>query len=125
MEVYLQSLGFDIQQLVKNGYNTRKTSLVETIDKILYEYNEKARNAILCGLEDVEFTKVMQCTSAKEIWDKLKSIYERVGNVKKAKLHTFSMQFETMQMKEEETIAAYFLGVDEIVNSIKGHGATI
>jgi hypothetical protein len=32
--------------------------------------------AILGGLAGSEFVKVMHCTSAKEIWDKLKNVYE-------------------------------------------------
>ena len=32
-----------------------------------YEWNEKAKNAILCGLVDGEFTKVMKCTTTEEI----------------------------------------------------------
>ena len=51
----------------------------------------------------------------------MKSIYEGDEKVKKEKLQTFSAQFETLQMKEEEYIAAYFLIIDEIVNSIKGN----
>ena len=39
-------------------------------------------------------------------------------------MQTFFAQFETFKMKEEEDIATYFLKVYEIVNSIKGLGAT-
>ena len=35
-------------------------------------------------------------------------------------MQTFSLLFETLQMKKEENIAAYFLQVDEIVNSTRG-----
>ena len=51
--------------------------------------NARARNAILCGLVDSEFTKVMQCTLAKDMWDKLKNIYEGDDKVKKLKLKPF------------------------------------
>ena len=53
-----------------------ETTLVEPADIGLCVYHEKERNEILYGLADVEFTKIMQCTFVKEIWDKLKSIYE-------------------------------------------------
>ena len=109
MEVYLQSLGVDIWQSVENGYNAPKTAPVDIVDRRLYEYNARARNAILCGLEDSEFTKVVQCNSTKEIWDKLKIIYEGDEQFKMVKFQTFSAQFETLQMKEEESIATYFI----------------
>ena len=67
---------------------------------------------ILCGLVDVEFTK-MQCTIEKEIWDKLKIIYKGDEKVKKDKMQTFFVQFETLKMKEEEDIATYFIRVYE------------
>ena len=85
----------------------------------------KAKNAILCRLVDAKFTKVMQCTTTKELWDNLQSIYQGNDKVRKFKLQTLSMQFETIKMKEEEDGASYFMSVDEIVNSITGIGATI
>ena len=64
----------------------------------------------------------MQCTSAKETWDKLKNVYEGDGNVKGSKLQTYRRQFEHLMMKEEEYIERYFLQVDEIVNTMRGLG---
>ena len=61
----------------------------------------------------------------KEIWDKLKNIYEGDGKVKEAKLQNYRGQFENLKMKEEENIAAYFLRVDEIRNIIRGLGERI
>jgi hypothetical protein len=55
------------------------------------------------------FTKVVHCKSAKEIWDKLLNIYEGDSKVKEAKLQTYRGQFEQLNMKEDENIAAYLL----------------
>ena len=66
-----------------NGYTNSEIALAEPSDKRLYEYNAKSINAILCGLVYVEITRFMQCTSAKEIWDSLKSIYEGDENLKR------------------------------------------
>ena len=79
-------------------------------------------NAILSGLTESVFVKVMHCETTKEIWDKLKSIYEGDEKVKGAKLWTYRGQFENLKMREDGNIAAYFLRVDEIVNVIKGLG---
>ena len=67
----------------------------------------------------------MHCETTKEIWDKLKNIYEGDDKVKGEKLQTYRGEFENLRIKEEENIAAYFLRVDEIVNIIKGLGENI
>ena len=64
----------------------------------------------------------MHYTSAKEIWDKHKNVYEGDGKVKGAKLQTYRRKFKHLTMKEEEDIVAYFLRVDEIVNTLIGLG---
>jgi hypothetical protein len=64
----------------------------------------------------------MHCDSTKEMWDKLKTIYEGDMKVKGAKLQIFRVKFEQLKMNEDENIASYFLRVDEIVNAIKGFG---
>jgi hypothetical protein len=85
----------------------------------------KDENALLNGLSDMVFTKVAHCKSAKEIWDKLRNIYEGDTKVKEAKLQTYRGQFEQLKMKEDENIAAYFLRFDETVNAIIGLGEEI
>ena len=47
----------------------------DTVELGEYEGNSKSLNIILKGLLDLVFTKVMQCTYAKQAWDKLKIIY--------------------------------------------------
>jgi hypothetical protein len=79
----------------------------------------------LNGLNETIFTKVAHCKSAKEIWDKLRNIYEGDTKVKTTKLQTYRGQFEQLKMKEDENIASYFLRVDEIVNEIIGLGEEI
>jgi hypothetical protein len=91
----------------------------------LGENNSKSKNALLNGLSDMVFTKFAHCKSAKDIWDKLQNIYERDTKVKAAKLQTYRGQFEQLKMKEDETIAAYFLRVDETMNEIIGLGEEI
>ena len=67
----------------------------------------------------------MQCTSSKQDWDKLRSIYEGESKVKESKLQTYKGQFESLKMKEEENIGEYLLCVDEVVNAIRGLGGKL
>ena len=82
-------------------------------------------NAILSGLTNNVFTKVMQCTSPKQAWDKLKIIYEGASKVKESKLQTYKGQFESLKMREEENIWEYLLRVDEVVNAIRVLGGKL
>ena len=104
---------------IGNQYPTNTVELGE------YEGNAKALNTILSGLINSVFTKVMQCTYAKQALDKLKIIYEGEYKVKESKLQTYKGQFESLKMKEEENIGKYLLRVDEVVNTIRGLGGKL
>ena len=86
---------------------------------------ERQRLLFCVELTNSVFTKVMHCNSAKEIWDKLDNIYEGDEKVKRTKLQVYRGQFEILRMEEDDSIAIYFLWVDEIVNTIKGLGEKI
>ena len=89
-----------------------------------YEGNSKSLNAILSGLTNYVFTKVMQCKTIKQAWDKLNIIYEGEYKVKESKLQTYRGQFESLK-KEEENYGEYFLRIDELVNAIRGLGGKL
>jgi hypothetical protein len=82
-------------------------------------------NAILSGLAEAEFVKVMHLGTAKEMWDKLISSYEGNEKVKDAKLQIYRVQFEQLKMKEDETVGKYFMRVEELVNAMKALGEKI
>jgi uncharacterized lipoprotein YehR (DUF1307 family) len=55
----------------------------------------------------------------------IQNIYEGDKKVKKAKIQTHIRQFESLKMEDKENVLAYFLRVDEIVNTIKGLGEEV
>ena len=67
----------------------------------------------------------MHCESVKELWDKLKNIYEGDAKVKNAKLQSYRSQFESLKMEENEYITTYFLRIYEVVNTMRGLGENI
>ena len=69
--------------------------------------------------------KVIQYKSAKEIWDKIVLSYEGDEQVKQAKLQTLRIQYENLKMHNDESVANYFLHVDEIVNFMRNLGEEI
>ena len=125
MKMFLQSQGVDVWQACLNTYIVPATIPTDPISRRLYESNSKVMYGILGGLAASEFVKVMNCSSAKEIWDKLKTVYEGDVKVKNAKLQTYRSQFESLKMEESEDIATYFLRIDEVANTMRGLGQKI
>lgn len=120
MNYYLMSLGPEVWHFCQNEYQTTSTLPTDQDDRKAYNANAKAMNSITSGITDSEFTKIMHCTYAKEMWEKLVGLYDGDSKVKKAKLQTHRRQFESLRMEDEEDIAAYLLRVAEVVNSMKG-----
>lgn len=65
MTTYLTTLGFDIWGAIKNGYTTPTNPPLDGVGKRLSVNNSKAMNEVLCGLEKLEFVKVMYYYLAK------------------------------------------------------------
>ena len=76
------SQGWKVLEATKKEHNIGNLYPTDTLEPGEYEGNAKALNAILSGLTNTVLTKVMQCTSAKKAWDKLKIIYEGASKVK-------------------------------------------
>jgi hypothetical protein len=125
MKTYIQTQGFEIWQSIVDGCTTLTGPSTNEKAMKLGQNNSKATNALLNGIAELVFTNVAHCKFAKEIWDKLRNIYEGDSQVKATKLQTCRGQFKQLNMKEDEKIAAYFLRVDEIVNAILGLGEEI
>jgi hypothetical protein len=124
MRTYLMALGVDVWDVVETGY-TKLVVLASKDDKLEFRFNSKGMNAILNGLVEAEFVKVMHLETAKAMWDKLINSYEGNEKVKHAKLQTYRLKFEQLKMNKDETVSKYFLRVEELVNAMKGLGEKI
>ena len=89
MKTYIQAQGFEIWQSIVDGYKALAVPPTNDKEVKLIQNNSKSKNALLNGLRDMVFTKVAHCKSAKEIWDKLRNIYEGDSKFKEAKLQTY------------------------------------
>jgi hypothetical protein len=125
MRSYLQSLGADVSAIVEGGYQYPSAVPTDPAERKTYETNAKAVNAMLGSLTESEFVKVMQLNTAKDIWDKIILSYEGDAKVKSDKLQTLKIQYENIKMNNEESIANFFLHLDEIVNRMRNLGETI
>jgi hypothetical protein len=124
MRTYIMDLGADVWDVVETGY-VKLVLLANKDDKLEFSFNAKDMNAILSGLAEEEFVKVMHLETAKEMWDKLIGSYEGNEKVKDAKIQTYRVQFEKQKMKEDETVGKYFLRVEELVNAMNALGEKI
>eukprot|EP00253_Pinus_taeda_P014272 PITA_14272 len=117
-KTYLQSLGIDVWEIVEGGCTFPSAIPTDTTGKKQYETNARAVNTLMGSLSQSEFVKVMQLKSTKEIWNKIVLSYEGESQVKRAKLQTLRIQYETLKMHNDENIASYFLRIDEVFNSL-------
>jgi hypothetical protein len=125
MKTYIQAQGFEIWKSIVDGYIVQAVPPTNDKEVKPSQNNSKATNVLLNGFFEMVFNKVSHCKSSKDIWDKVRNIYEGDSKVKETKLQTYRVQFEQLKMKEDENIASYFLRVGETVNAIMGLGEEI
>ena len=82
------SLGIEVWGAVELGYAPKATDW-EKESKQDFVANAKAMNAILNGLCEVKFIKVMHKYTTKEMWDTLENIHAGDKKVKTAKLQVY------------------------------------
>eukprot|EP00253_Pinus_taeda_P017719 PITA_17719 len=124
-KAYLQSLGAHVLEIVEGGYQFLAAIPTNSAGKKLYETNAKVVNTLLGSPLESKFVKVMQLKATKEIWDKIIQSYEGDSQVKCVKLQILRIQYETLKMHSDESVASYFLRIDEIVNCMKNLGEEI
>eukprot|EP00253_Pinus_taeda_P034524 PITA_34524 len=98
----LQSLGTEVWDIIDTGYAFPSATPTDLAEKKKHETNAKAVNTLLGCLSQSEFMKV-----------------------KRANLQTLRIQYENIRMYNDESVANYFLRVDEIVNCMKKLGEEI
>eukprot|EP00253_Pinus_taeda_P020826 PITA_20826 len=114
-----------VWDIVEGGYTFPSTTPTDTAGKKQYETNAKVANTLLGSLSQSKFVKVMQLKTTKEIWDKIILSYEGDNQVKREKLQSLRIQYETLRMHNDESVANYFLRIDKIVNRMKNLGEEI
>ncbi|KAK2989292.1 hypothetical protein RJ640_027329 [Escallonia rubra] len=84
--------------------------------------NQKALSLIQLGVNDNTFEKIAQATTAKRAWDTLENVFKGIDKVKKVRLQSLRGEFESLQMKDSETIFDYISRVLSVVNQLERNG---
>jgi hypothetical protein len=95
------SIGLEVWKLVEKGYDVPKSTPIEAKDKKKTWEHAKALNTLHIGLSKKILAKVLNYNNAKQLWDKLETIYAGNSKVKRIKLHTLKVQYEGLKMKDE------------------------
>ena len=95
MKVFLQALGEQVWQAVKVSWIKPKEAPVDQDEAtiIAENFNNRALNALFCGVTNEEFKKISSMEVAKEVWTILKTTYEGTKTVKTVKLQRLTSSF--------------------------------
>ena len=77
--------------------------------------NNKALNAIFCGMSPNEFHRIYHITIVKKAWQILKTMYEGTKKVKDTKLQILTTRFEKLRMSEDESFHSFYSKLNEVV----------
>ncbi|XP_043697427.1 uncharacterized protein LOC122648256, partial [Telopea speciosissima] len=125
METYLGSPGYGVLRSIYTEFEIPIAEPTDEAEIKKFENNLKAMNALKSALTNSELAKVIDCKTAKQLWDRLKGVHEGDQRVKKSKLQVHKVNFEGLKMNESEDIETYMVRVNEVVNAIRGLGHTL
>jgi hypothetical protein len=71
------------------------------------------------------FPKIAECGMSHDAWETLEKVYKGFVKVKVVKLQMLRRNFESLSMKENESVECFITRVLNIVNGIHAHGETL
>jgi len=114
----------DVWDIVEKGYNEPQddSTLSQTQKDGLKDSRKRDKKALYLiyqALDDDGFEKISSPITAKEAWEKLQTSCKGAEQVKKVRLQTLRGEFESLHMKEGESISDYFSRVLVVSNQMK------
>ena len=117
MYAFLCSIDESVWDAVENGW-TRPEVAKSTWDKVALttaNANNKALNAIFCGVSLDEFHRISHVSIAKEAWQILETTYEDTRKVKDTKFQMLTTRFEELKMSKDESFDSFYGKMNEVI----------
>ena len=92
---------------------------------IAANFNNRALNALFCGVTNEEFKKISFTEVAKETWTILETTYEGTKTIKTVKLQRLTSSFEEIRIEVDETFDEFYAKFKDIMNSAFNLGESI
>ncbi|KAA0041322.1 UBN2 domain-containing protein [Cucumis melo var. makuwa] len=120
----------DVWDIVNNGYEGSESdvALSQAQREALQNTRKKDQKALTIihqAIDDSNFEKISRATTTHQAWKILKNTDKRVDRVKKVRLQTLRGDYESLHMKEFESISDYTSRLLVVVNEKKRYGETI
>ena len=122
MKAYLQA--FDLWEVVEADKDPSPLRANPTVAQIKQHSEEtakkfKALSALHAGVSDVIFIRIMACTTAKEVWDKLKEEFQGSVRTRQIQVLNLKRDFEGLRMKDSEVLKEFTDRLLKVVNQIR------
>ncbi|KAL5806123.1 hypothetical protein ACOSQ4_028856 [Xanthoceras sorbifolium] len=119
----------ELSEIIEAGYiepsDQVAAALSQTQRDNLRENRKKDKKALFFlyqAVDEIVFERISSATTAKDAWEMLQKSYKGDEKVKSVRLQTLRGEFETLSMKDSETISDYFSRVQFIVNQLRVNG---
>ncbi|XP_019257614.1 PREDICTED: uncharacterized protein LOC109235819 [Nicotiana attenuata] len=122
MKSYLEA--YDLWEVVMEDRPLEPLPANPTLSQIKNHSEEKtkkykAKTVIQNSVADSIFSKIIECETTKEAWEKLKKEYQGSDRVRQMQILNLKRDFESLRMQEDETITRYSDRISSIVNRIR------
>ena len=84
--------------------------------------DKKAMNLLFNGIDDDMFDSVINCPTAKEVWDTIQTLCEGTDQVRENKMQLFVQQYESFHSKSGESLNDLFNRFQNLLNRLKLYG---
>ena len=84
--------------------------------------DNKAMNILFNGIDDDMFDSVINCPTAKEVWDTIQTLCEGTDQVRENKMQLFVQQYESFHSKSGESLNDLFKIFQKLLNGLKLYG---
>ena len=106
MQIYLKSIGFNLRNIVINGYTPSKKDYKKwNENKInLATLDAKGFNTLFCAISQYEFNQISNCSTSHDAWHILEVTHKGTNQVKETKINMLVHKYEMFKMQPNESI---------------------